>query len=107
MAGGRKSGTLNYKNNILIAVVEEELPNGNLQLQKVAKRYMELSVELQLSSVDDLKKHWHFKLCNKLNKPTSQMGENEDRILRCIRINNRITGKSDSILLGIDKSSRR
>jgi hypothetical protein len=48
MAGGRKSGTLNYKNNILIAVVEEELPNGNLQLQKVAKRYdMELSVELQ------------------------------------------------------------
>lgn len=62
---------------------------------------------LQLSSVDDLKKHWHFKLCNKLNKPTSQMGENEDRILRCIRINNRITGKSDSILLGIDKSSRR
>jgi len=102
---GRRSGTPNYKNDILIAIIEELLPNGNLQWQTVAERYMLLSGELQLRSVDDLKKHWHFKLCNKLNKPTGRTGENGDRVLKCIRISNRITAKSDSMLLGVVKSS--
>ena len=102
---GRRSGTPNYKNDILIAIIEELLPNGNLQWQTVAQRYMELSGELQLRSVDDLKKHWHFKLCNKLNKPTGRTGENGDRVLKCIRISNLITAKSDSMLLGVVESS--
>ena len=101
---GRRTGAPNYKNNILIAIIEELLPNGRILWEVVAERYQLLSGEAELRNVDDLKKHWHFKLCNKLNKPTGRTGENGDRILRCIRIHNAITAKSDSVLLGVDDS---
>jgi hypothetical protein len=73
--GGRKSGTPNYKNGLLITIINEIKPNGALQWQMVADIYHKRSGEVTAGNPDDIKKHWNNTLCNKLNKPTGKKVE--------------------------------
>lgn len=100
--GGRKIGTPNYNNTLLISVIEEIKPNGALQWQMVAEVYHARSGEALMRNPDDIKKHWNNVLCNKLNKPTGRTGGATDRILRCIRIQGEIMKKTDSVMMGIE-----
>ena len=43
--GGRKSGTPNYKNGLLISIINDIKPNGALQWQTVADLYHKRSGE--------------------------------------------------------------
>jgi hypothetical protein len=100
--GGRKSGTPNYKNGLLISIIKEKLPNGALQWQDVAEEYHKKSGELLMRNPDDIKKHWNNVLCNKCNKPMGRSGGITDRILHCIRIQGDIMKKTDSVMMGAD-----
>ncbi len=100
--GGRKSGTPNYKNGLLISIVKEKKPNGALQWQDVAEEYHKRSGEALMRNPDDIKKHWNNVLCNKCNKPTGRSGGITDRILHCIRIQGEIMKKTDSVMMGAD-----
>ena len=73
--GGRKSGTPNYKNGLLITIINEIKPNGALQWQMVADIYHKRSGEVTARNPDDIKKHRNNTLCNKLNKPTGKKVE--------------------------------
>ena len=99
--GGRRSGIPNYRNALLISIIEEIKPTGALQWQTVAEIYQLRSGEALMRNPDDIKKHWHNTLCNKLNKPTGRTGGITDRILRCIRIQGNIMKKTDSVMMGI------
>jgi hypothetical protein len=100
--GGRKSGTPNYKNGLLISIIKEKKPNGALQWQDVAEEYHKRSGEVLMRNPDDIKKHWNNVLCNKCNKPTGRSGGITDRILHCIRIQGEIMKKTDSVMMGAD-----
>jgi len=78
------------------------MPNGALGWQSVAAAYQEDSKEVEPRNPDDIKRHWHTTLCNKLMKPTGRSGGNTDRILRCIRIQGEIMKKTDSVIMGIE-----
>ncbi len=76
----QKKGYVNYKNDVLIDIVEEILPNGELGWEAVAIAYQaKLNEEMQWDT-NDVKKHWMKILCNSMKKPTGRMGENGDRI---------------------------
>ena len=64
-----------YKNKILLEVVKEFLPVSTVDWERIATVYHAKSNELSLRSVDDLKRQWKEKLCNKGLKPT---GKSED-----------------------------
>ncbi len=76
----RKKGVVNYKNNVLINIIEEILPNGELGWEAVAIPYQGKSNEEMQQDTTDVKKHWMKNLCNSMKKPTGQTGENGDRI---------------------------
>ena len=99
--GGRKSGNPNYKNGILISIINEIKPNGALLWQSVANIYHTRSGEVLARNPDDIKRHWHLTLCNKMNKPTGQKGGITDRINYCIRLQLAIAKKTDSVMMGI------
>ena len=86
MAKGRERGVPNYKNEILIRIISEMLPNGEYAWQAVAATYHVESGEALVRNSDDLKKHWVKNLCNGMKKPTGKPGTNKDRIFRCIAI---------------------
>ena len=81
-----RKGALNYKNEVLIKVIGDILPNGEYGWQAVAIAYRSASKEDALCDTNDLKKHWIKNLCNNMKKPTGRMGENNDRIHRCMAI---------------------
>jgi hypothetical protein len=76
----RKKGAVNYKNDVLIDIVEEILPNGELGWEAVAIAYQAKTNEESLRDTTDVKKHWLKNLCNSMKKPMGQTGENGDRI---------------------------
>ena len=55
-AKGRGVGVPNYKNDMLINVIEAVLPNGATLWQVVAKRYQEVSGEANLREVQDIRR---------------------------------------------------
>jgi hypothetical protein len=55
---GRRKGTKNYKNEVLICCVLDIMPNGKYGWQAVALAYQEAAQEDEVRNTDDLKKHW-------------------------------------------------
>ena len=71
---------VNYRNEILINIVSNLLPNGEYAWQAVATAYQAESGEKDPRDTSDLKKHWHKVLCNGGKKPTGKPGAMTDRI---------------------------
>ena len=96
----RRKGSVNYKNDVLIQIVSEILPNGEYGWNAVATAYQNISKEEVLRDTNDIKKHWIKNLCNNMKKPTGATGENGDRVNRCMKIEKKIMQKTNSGLLG-------
>ena len=64
-AKGKRAGTPNYKNDLLLNVVEVVLPAGAERWKIVAQRYQQSSGESFLRFYDDLRRHFNDKLCKK------------------------------------------
>jgi len=92
----RTKGAVNYKNDMLINIISEILPNSEYGWQAVPFVYQEQSKEEQPRNTDDLKRHWIKTLCNGMKKPTGKPGGPNDRIHRCIAIEKRILDKTHS-----------
>jgi hypothetical protein len=71
----RRKGAVNYKNDVLIKIVGEILPNGEYGWQAVANAYQVTAKEETVHDTTDLKKHWMRNLCNNMKKPTGRTGE--------------------------------
>jgi hypothetical protein len=97
----RRVGAKNCKNNVLIAIIEEVLPNGELGWDATVLAYQEQMREETKRDTDDLKRHWIRNLCKGMKKPTGQPGAANDRVLRCIAIEWKIMEKTYSGLVGI------
>jgi len=96
----RRKGSVNYKNEALIKIIEGIMPNGEYGWDAVATAYQKVSNEEASRDTADLKKHWMRNLCNNMKKPTGGTGERGDRINRCIAIERKIMEKTNSGLLG-------
>jgi hypothetical protein len=96
----QKKGTVNYKNDVLIDIVEEILPNSELGWEAVAIAYQAKSNEEMQQNTTDVKKHWMKNLCNSMKKPMGWTGEIGDRICQCIAIEKKIMRKTHSGFLG-------
>ena len=96
----RRKGSVNYKNEALIKIIEGILPNGEYGWDAVATAYQKVSNEEASRDTADLKEHWMRNLCNNMKKPTGGTGERGDRINRCIAIERKIMEKTNSGLLG-------
>ena len=94
-AKGRAVGVPNYKNDLLINVVEAVLPNGAALWHIVAKRYQESSGEANLREVQDIKRHFqtHRNLCNNGRKVTGSSAPIPS-VARCQSIWRKILAKS-------------
>jgi hypothetical protein len=51
---GRQRGSVNYKNAVLIQIVKDTLPNGELAWQDVAIAYQKKAKEEKLRDWDDI-----------------------------------------------------
>ena len=63
--GGCSGGVPNYRNNILINVVEEYLPQGLEAWRGVTLAYRQESMESTLRRGEDLRDNWNRNLCNR------------------------------------------
>ena len=97
---GRVAGKPNYKNDVLIGIVEELYPYGSEGWALVSSRYREASEEDEFRDPKDLKEHWTRKLCNNFKKPTGRTGEPGDRIHRCQEIDRMINLNNDARVMG-------
>ena len=100
----RAKGAKNYKNDLLITIVAEILPNGDYGWTAVALAYQEQAREDEPRNSDDLKRHWVKNLCQNMKKPTGRPGENSDRTHRCIAIERKIMEKTHAGMMGIEES---
>jgi len=100
----RAKGVKNYKNDILIPIITEILPNGEYGWSAVALAYQEQAREDEPRNTDDLKRHWVKNLCQNMKKPTGRPGENSDRTHRCIAIERKIMEKTHAGMMGIEES---
>jgi hypothetical protein len=104
---GRPVGAPNYKNDILIEIVERYLPQGLEAWREVALQYQRESNELTPRRGEDLRENWNKKLCNRMQKPTGKPGANTDRIFRCIVIERRIQDEAAAAILGVDSAESK
>lgn len=86
---GRKSGVKNYKNEVLLSIIENKLPTSaeewfvtfsslfdlNFFRYLVNAEYKKTSGENMPRETADLKKHFFVKLCNNGIKPTGDSGK--------------------------------
>jgi len=102
--GGCSGGVPNYRNDILINVVEEYLPQpqGLEGWRGVALAYQRESMEVTLRRGEDLRDNWNRKLWNRMQKPTGKPGVLSDHIYRCIAIERRIPDEANVAILGVD-----
>jgi hypothetical protein len=94
---GRGVGVPNYKNDLLINVIEAILPDGAMQWQLVATRYKEVSGEAELRDCHDLKRHFTTSksLCDNGKKVTGSAAP-KPVVARCQDIWRRILSKSSA-----------
>ena len=102
----RRKGSVNYKNDALIKIIGEILPNGEYGWDAVAAAYQKVANEETLRDSADLKKHWIKNLCNNMKKPMGGTGERGDRINRCNVIERKIMEKTNSGLLGFSSEDK-
>jgi hypothetical protein len=98
--GGRVNGKWNYKNDVLIKIVEDLRPYGSEGWASVSAQYREASEEDDFRDPKDLKEHWIWKLCNNYKKPTGKTGEPGDRIHRCQEIDRLINLDNEARVMG-------
>jgi hypothetical protein len=77
---GRAGGVPNYKNNIIINIVERLLPHALEAWRQGAAEYQRESGKTTLYQVEDLQENWNNKLCNHMQKPTGKPGVLQDHI---------------------------
>jgi hypothetical protein len=53
----------------------------------------------------DVRKHWIKNLCNNMQKPTGRMGENGNRIQRCVLIEKKFMKKTHLEMIGLSSDS--
>ncbi len=94
----------NYKNDILIDIIERILPPGLEAWQSVTALYQRKSGETTLRHGEDLRDNWNKKLCNRMQMPTGKPVAQRDRIFRCIAIERRIQDEANAAILGVDSS---
>jgi len=102
--GRRSGGVPNYRNEIIIEVVEQYLPQGLETWRTVALAYQRESMETVLHRGEDLWDNWNRKLCNRMQKPTGKPTVNTDRIFRFIAIERRIQDKAAAANLGAESA---
>jgi hypothetical protein len=73
-------GSVNYKNKVLIKVINELLPNGEVAWEAVCTAYFSQLKEKALRNTMDMRKHWMKNLCNNMHKLMGRMGKNGDKI---------------------------
>jgi hypothetical protein len=100
----RAKGTKNYKNDLLIPIITEILPNGEYGWSAVALAYQEQAREDDPHNTDDLRRHWVKNLCQNMKKLTGWPGENSDRTHRCIATECKIMEKTHAGMMGIEES---
>ena len=100
----RAKGAKNYKNDLLIPIVTEILPNGEYGWSAVALAYQEQAREDDPHNTDNMRRHWVKNLCQNMKKPTGKPGENNDRTHRCIAIESTIMEKTHAGMMGIEES---
>ena len=66
----KRAGTPNYKNEVLLSLIDHYLPAGAEQWKIIAIKYQELSKEAALRDHDDIKRHFNDKLCRKNQRQT-------------------------------------
>ena len=101
---GRAAGIKNYKNDVLIPIIERLLPQGTEGWRQVATAYHSASRESDVRDAEALRDNWVKKLCNNFKKPTGRTGENGDRIARCIAIERRIQDAANAAILGVSSA---
>jgi hypothetical protein len=97
----RKKGSVNYKNNLLVKIIEEILPSSELGWEAVVIAYQGRSNEEAKQDTTNIKKHWMKNLCNGMKKVTVWTGENVNRICWCISIKKKIMKKTHLVFLGL------
>jgi hypothetical protein len=102
----RLKSAINYKNDILINIILELLPNGEYGWHAVSFAYHEQSKEKDPRNTDNLKRHWIKILCNGMKKLTGKPGGPDDRINRCISIEKRIMDKTHLGMLGLSSDDK-
>lgn len=90
----KKTGVNNYRNDILIDMIESIKPSGAEAWKQVAVLYQNAANEAELRDSDDIKRHWTQKLCNGFKKSTGRSRSDKDRILRCLNIQHKIMDAS-------------
>jgi hypothetical protein len=73
-------GSVNYKNKVLIKIINKLLPNGEVAWEAVCTAYFNQSKEEALRNTTNVRKHWIKNLCNNMQKPTGRTGDNGDLI---------------------------
>ena len=99
---GRSGGVPNYRNNIIIGIVEVYLPQGLEAWREVALVYQRESMEVTLCRGEDLWDNWNRKLCKRMQKPTCEPGVLSDRIYWCMEIEHHIQDEANVAILGAD-----
>jgi hypothetical protein len=97
---GWSSGILNYHNNILINIVEQQLSQGLEAWRNAACLYQNASNENELCRGEDICDNWVRKLCNNFKKPTGKPGNLTDRIYCCLAIERWIQRRASAAILG-------
>ncbi len=101
----RTKGSVNYKNKVLIKIINELLPNGEVAWEAVCTAYFNQSKEKALRNTTDMRKHWIKNLCNNMQKPTGRTGKNGDQIHQCMLIEKKIIKKTHSGMIGLSSDS--
>ncbi len=98
---GCSSGVPNYRNDIPIDIVEQQLPQGAEAWRNVALLYQNASNRRDLCRGEDICDNWVRKLCNNFKKPTGRPCDNSDQIFRCLKIERQIQRKANEAILGV------
>ena len=100
-AKGRAVGVPNYKNDLLINVIEAILPDGAIQSKLVATRYKEVSGEVEERDSHDIKRHFttNKNLCDNGRKVTGSAAP-KPSVARCQEIWRKILKKSSATNCG-------
>ena len=98
---GRSAGVPNYKNDLLINVIEAILPDGPLQWRTVATRYKEASGEADERDPHDLKRHFTTSknMCDNGKKKTGSSAP-KPTVARCQEIWRKMLAKSSATNCG-------
>jgi hypothetical protein len=83
-------GSGNYKNKVLIKIINKLLPNGEVAWEAICTAYFNQSNEKALRNTMDVRKHWIKNLCNNMQKPTVRTGKNGDQTHQCMLIEKKL-----------------